>query len=406
MIKAGSRVKFVSDTGVGIVRSIRGNMAYVEVEDGFEIPALISDIVEVEIEQENAAIVKIGPSDPKPAAAGRPADGVTQTKKQRATVRGLNNYGRVSLADDYEDDEPIDLSKLRKNFTTTVAETTVDRTPAAPEKAPWEVYDYTVLLLFVPASEGTDKPAETADLEAWLVNDSSYTLFYNIAQREQRGGGTFVRTLDSGTLGADSKQKIKLYRRAELAEISTLHISLLPHKATAFVPRAVEAFDLELHPLKFVWPASFTENDYFDAPAVVFTLASSDEATDAASPVIPTPAATHQQPKEKPAPHTASSSRDEEVVDLHAEEILDSTDGMASGEVLKAQLARFTVALEGALKAGGKSTPKRIVFIHGVGKGKLRYEIEKELRRNYPKLRYQDASFAEYGYGAIMIFLK
>ncbi len=64
------------------------------------------------------------------------------------------------------------------------------------------------------------------------------------------------------------------------------------------------------------------------------------------------------------------------------------------------------MALEGALKAGGKSTPKRIVFIHGVGKGKLRYEIEKELRRNYPKLRYQDASFAEYGYGAIMIFLK
>lgn len=395
MIKAGSRVKFISDTGVGIVRSIKGNIAYVEVEDGFEIPALISDIVEVEIEAENAAIVKIGPSDPKPSTshAGPSADG--SPKKQRATVRGLNNYGRVSLADDFEDDEPIDLSKLKKSFVKT-AEEQVDRTPAPVEKAPWEVTDYLVKLLFVPAAD-SDKSAEIADLEAWLVNDSSYTLFYNIARREQRGD--FVRTIDSGTLAANSKQKIKLYRRAELAEISTLHISLLPYKPTAFVPRAVEAFDLELHPLKFVRAASFTDNDYFEAPALEFILASSDELSNISAPVIPTSA---PKPKANPVQHK-QSTKDEEVVDLHAEAILDSTENMAPGEILQAQLARFTVALDGAIKTGGQ---KRIVFIHGMGKGKLRYEIEKQLKRNYPKLRYQDASFAEYGYGAIMVFLK
>lgn len=403
MIKAGSRVKFVSDTGVGIVRSIKGNMAYVEVEDGFEIPALISDIVEVELEEENAAIVKIGPSDPKPSAGGQAASPNDRTpKKQKATVRGLNNYGKVSLTDDYEDDEPIDLSRLRRSYAKQVEEE-VDRTPAAPEKAPWEETDYLVKLLFVPTAE-SDKPAETADLEAWLVNDSSYSLFYNIARREQRGGGTFVRTLDSGTLAANSKQKIKLYRRAELAEISTLHISLLPYKATAFVPRAVEAFDLELHPLKFVRPANFVENDYFDSPALEFTLASSDEESNDAAPVIPTPT-----PKPAPKPvHTPApkkSNRDEEVIDLHAEAILDSTEGMSSGEILQAQLARFSVALDGAVKSGG-AAPKRMVFIHGVGKGKLRYEIEKLLKRNYPKLRYQDASFGEYGYGAVMVFLR
>lgn len=389
-------MKFVSDTGVGIVRSIKGNMAYVEVEDGFEIPALISDIVEVEIEAENAAIVSIGPSDPKPSGnrAGTSADG--SQKKQKATMRGLNNYGRVSLADDYEDDEPIDLGKLRKSYTKTAAEQ-VDRTPAPIEKAPWEVTDYLVKLLFVPAPDN-DKPAETADLEAWLVNDSSYTLFYNIARREQRGD--FVRTIDSGTLAADSKQKIKLYHRTELAEISTLHISLLPYKPTAFVPQAVEVFDMELHPLKFVRASNFTDNDYFDAPALEFTLASSDELADTAAPVIPTPV-----PKANPIPHKRST-KDEEVVDLHADAILDSTENLTPGEILQTQLARFTVALEGAVKSGSSTPLKRMVFIHGVGKGKLRYEIEKLLKRNYPKLRYQDASFAEYGYGALMIFLK
>lgn len=401
MIKAGSRVKFISDTGVGIVRSIKGNIAYVEVEDGFEIPALISDIVEVEIEAENAAIVRIGPSDPKPSAGGGAGQGSVAgdgaPKKQRATVRGLNNYGKVSLADDFEDDEPIDLSKLKKSFTK-AAEEQVDRTPAPIEKAPWEMTDYLVKLLFVPAAD-SGKSAETADLEAWLVNDSSYTLFYNIARREQRGN--FVRTIDSGTLAADSKQKIKLYRRAELAEISTLHISLLPYKPTAFVPRAVEAFDLELHPLKFVRAASFTDNDYFDAPALEFVLASSDELSNISAPVTP---ATTNKPKTNSVPHK-QSTKDEEVVDLHADAILDSTENMAPGEILQAQLARFTVALDGAIK-GGTSSPKRMVFIHGMGKGKLRYEIEKLLKRNYPKLRYQDASFAEYGYGAVMVFLK
>lgn len=397
MIKAGSRVKFVSDTGAGIVRSIQGNIAYVEVEDGFEIPALISDIVEVEIEEENAAIVKIGPSDPKPAASRQTETGKNAQKKQRATVRGLNNYGRVSLADDYEDDEPIDLSKFRKSFTAAVAETEVDRTPAVPEKAPWEVTEYRVELLFVPAAD-TDKPAEQADLEAWLVNDSSYTLSFNIACREPRGG--FVRTIGSGTIEADSKRMIKLYRRAELAEIATLHIGLLPYKPTAFVPQAVEAFDIELHPLKFVRAASFVENDYFDRPAVAFVLASSAEE----SPVNPAPAPPVRTAQLKQAaPVLRKSTREEEeVVDLHAETVLDSTEGMAPGEILQAQLARFSVAMEGAIRGG----QKRIVFIHGMGKGKLRYEIEKLLKRNYPALRYQDASFAEYGYGAVMIFLK
>lgn len=395
-------MKFVSDTGVGIVRSIKGNMAYVEVEDGFEIPALISDIVEVEIEAENAAIVKIGPSDPKPSGGhGGSTSSDGTPKKQRATVRGLNNYGRVSLADDFEDDEPIDLSKIRKSFNHSVAETQVDRTPAPVEKAPWEVTDYLVKLLFVPAPD-SNKPAESADLEAWLVNDSSYSLFYNIARREQRGD--FVRTIDSGTLAADSKQKIKLYRRAELAEISTLHISLLPYKPTAFVPRAVEAFDLELHPLKFVRASSFTDNDYFDTPALEFILASADELMDTSAPVIPAASVPKHRTADTTKPYKKSTP-DEEVIDLHAEAILDSTANMTSGEILQAQLARFTVALDGAVK-GGASSPKRMVFIHGVGKGKLRYEIEKLLKRNYPKLRYQDASFAEYGYGAIMVFLK
>jgi dsDNA-specific endonuclease/ATPase MutS2 len=58
--------------------------------------------------------------------------------------------------------------------------------------------------------------------------------------------------------------------------------------------------------------------------------------------------------------------------------------------------------LEGAIK----SKVKRIVFIHGVGNGKLKFELRKLLDTTYAKLRYQDASFKEYGYGATLVMLK
>ncbi len=47
-----------------------------------------------------------------------------------------------------------------------------------------------------------------------------------------------------------------------------------------------------------------------------------------------------------------------------------------------------------------------MVFIHGVGNGKLKYEIHKLLDTRFAGLKYQDASFKEYGFGATLVYLK
>ena len=392
MIKPGDRVKFISDTGTGIVRSISGNLAQVEV-DGFEIPALLSDIVEVSREEENAAIVKIGPSDPKPgreaghAGGGRPPEAV-KSKGQRVP----EHYGRISLAADYEDDEPIVLRRQRRPEAVAAEQPAAATEKPVIEKAPFEETGYEVKLAFVRAGEDP----VTAGLDAYLVNDSSYELYYNFAVWKKG----YVLTIASGRAQADSKEKVGTFARSELSEIVTLHVSLLPFKSTSFVPRGTEDFDLELHPLKFVRPGAFAENDYFDEPALLFTLASSS-----IGPAVIPPAPAGEKPEKEQLgdrPKHKGRGQDIEIVDLHAENILDDTEGLSPGEILKVQLARFTVALDGALK-GGK--PSKIVFIHGVGKGKLKYEMKKVLDQQYSKLRYQDASFAEYGYGAIMVFM-
>ena len=102
----------------------------------------------------------------------------------------------------------------------------------------------------------------------------------------------------------------------------------------------------------------------------------------------------------KPKPEKKNSDISE--IDLHITEILDDHRGMSNGEILQVQLDRFTTTLEGALK----TDQKRIVFIHGLGNGKLKFEVRKLLDTKYNHLKYQDASFKEYGYGATMVILK
>ena len=86
-------------------------------------------------------------------------------------------------------------------------------------------------------------------------------------------------------------------------------------------------------------------------------------------------------------------------VDLHAEALLDTTIGMDNTAILKYQLEKFNEALTAVLHKRGS----KIVFIHGKGDGVLRNALIKELKSKYSQSKWQDASFKEYGYGATLV---
>jgi len=275
MIRIGDRVKFLSDTGSGIVVSIKDTIAMVEMEDGFDVPAPLTDLVAVAKEEELAAIARIGVGDRKPGTSRRRAP---EEKKEVKKAAAYSRYGKISLVDDYGDDEEIvDVAQLRQQYLKNVA--------ALNEAA----------VAFDNESVG-DEPDEDAAVDAEVP------------------GAEKLRVVDMDNLP-------------------------------------------EVLGVKVAKPA---EN--------------------------------------KPVVRKESS---EEVVDLHAAELLPSTEGMSAGEILEAQMSRFDIVMSLAVKSGKHG---RVVFIHGVGSGKLKYELQRRLRRDYPKLSWQDASFAEYGYGAIMVF--
>ena len=72
--------------------------------------------------------------------------------------------------------------------------------------------------------------------------------------------------------------------------------------------------------------------------------------------------------------------------------------GTSPEDLLKVQNKKATI-----LPIAGT---RKMAFIHGLGNGRLKHEVLKTLDRKYPKLKYQDASFKEYGYGATMVIIK
>jgi len=82
-------------------------------------------------------------------------------------------------------------------------------------------------------------------------------------------------------------------------------------------------------------------------------------------------------------------------VDLHLHELIEDESGVHHGEKLRIQMDHCRTAIDRA-RANGE---KRLVIIHGIGEGKLRSEV-RELLDHLPGIRYHDAPYKLYGYGA------
>ena len=84
-------------------------------------------------------------------------------------------------------------------------------------------------------------------------------------------------------------------------------------------------------------------------------------------------------------------------VDLHLSEI-DTNRVITDHEKLLAQLKYFHRCMEAAIH----QKIKKVIFIHGVGKGTLKQEIIHALK-DYDHIRHFDAPLKRYGFGALTV---
>ena len=82
-------------------------------------------------------------------------------------------------------------------------------------------------------------------------------------------------------------------------------------------------------------------------------------------------------------------------IDLHIHELIDDARHLSNFEILNIQLKKAKSQLEWAID----KRLKYVVFIHGVGQGVLKAELQTLFRR-YNNLEFYDADYLTYGLGA------
>ena len=97
------------------------------------------------------------------------------------------------------------------------------------------------------------------------------------------------------------------------------------------------------------------------------------------------------KPKERNAPPME--------VDLHIEKLVNSYRGMSSFDILNLQMETAKRQIEFA----SRKRIQKLVFIHGVGEGVLKAELDFLLGR-YDNLKFYDADYQKYGIGATEVY--
>ncbi len=392
-MKIGDKVRFLSETGGGRVSGFKGNnIVLVQDEDGFEIPTPINEVVVV-TNEDYSSTHQVSVSSKS-----------TDTNTHQSIKQQLSASAPDDLAEE-EDEEEDDPS--------------VHFVPKPKERTGGD--KLSVCLAFVPVDE---RDFQNTTFETYLVNDSNYLVAYAYFTIE----GTNCRLRFAGEVEPNTKLFLEEIHRNDLNSMLHLGVQLIAYKEDkSFLRQPMVDVQFRLDAIKFYKSNTFVANEFFEQHALLyrlvdngkvmrqFTLSARDFKSELYADSAPSQPATQVKPeqplkpkavdKPKPAPikRTKQILKDEKiVVDLHATEILDTTAGMSSADILEYQLEVFRRTLEEYKKNKGQ----KLIFIHGKGEGVLRRAIVHELNYRYKQYPYQDASFREYGYGATQVTIK
>lgn len=354
MIKVGETVRFLNAVGGGVVTrtDARQGLLYVEDSDGFEIPVL---------ERECVAVPAVN-------------------EKTNFPLKDFKaNNTQTNIA------EPVFIPEVKE-------ELPVVETPEGDQLQ--------VALAFVPADV---KNLQKTTFGINLVNDSNYYLYFNLIY----GLSGEEKTLSHGQIEPNMFEEIASFDNSDMEPYSRLQVQILAFKKDkVYQPQTVINHSIQFSPIRFLKLHSFTANDYFEDPALVYMLTENEQEflkkTDLAQ--------LKEEMFKKDAPLQAvksqgkpSASRPPVIeVDLHADALLETKVGMNNADILQVQMEHFHRTLAENKNFKGQ----KIVFIHGKGEGVLRNEILRQLKNKYKTYTSQDASFREYGFGATMVTIR
>ena len=354
--KIGDKVKFLNDVGGGVIQKIISpTMVSVTNQDGFDIPIRVNEIIFAE--------------------SNEPAEKVFNQDFEQTVNQKQDAF------ETEEDNRSVKLqrfSSLHKNA-------------------------FGIYLGYVPQDQvWLVKDA----IDLYLVNYTDFEVLYNLAMEEE--DGTFSG-VDYGSVAAFSKIHIATIERDELEKWLKGYAQTLFFKDSDTQPRLPLHAPFHVKYLRFLEKESYTTTNFQAERGVFVYIGKSFQ-----------PATTQQELLKKDSQALEDSQVkiaqvvDKEAfitpyktdrfiaeVDLHIESIVSDHSKLEKKEILEMQKKLFIRCLESAIV----EKLQKIIFIHGVGGGSLKSEINLILKQ-YPNIHYFDASMQKYGCGATEVWIK
>lgn len=353
----GQKVKFLNEIGGGVVsKIISPTMVNVTTDDGFDMPYLACDLI--------------------PAFSSD-------------TVGKMFNASEDSFSSIESPEEPDNEVEFER-------ETTLERFSSA-KRDPVGIY-----LCFAPHDQVW---LLKDDLDVYLVNNTNHLILYNFLLNPSE---TEWEGVDYGSVNPNSKMLIDTVQREDLNRWTKGMIQAMVHFETAAQPIAPINHQFTIKSSKFFNKESYHSTSFLSQRAVSINIGTINE------PVV-IDRKEHQKYDELTVAETSSRKimKPETIlekfitepgvaeVDLHIEALVDDPSEVDSVQMLTIQTSTFNKYLEEAIRI----KLQKIIFIHGVGIGRLKSEIIKILAQ-YPSLHYFDAPMSKYGSGATEVWIK
>lgn len=366
-MRLGDKVRFLNEIGGGkIVAFQKNNIVLVEDEDGFEIPISITDIAVVSSDDYSTAktLKSIAQNE-------KTMSEESDNRSIKAILNGNNDDESILLEED--DEDPADKIVSFK----------------APVEEVKGRNKLTAYLAFIP----TLKDISTNTLfKGYFINDSNYHLQYIYCIEKENNWLLY----SSGVIKPNTKEFISEVHRNQLNYLEKVCIQIIAYKEDKeFILKPCISSQFRIDAIKFCKQNSFQENPFFNVPALLYTIVKDDKIVrplqmnveEISESMLTNNDAILKENQNKSLDSAVQKSdvkkniietikKDKEgneflIIDLHANKLLEQTEGLTSLDILNYQLKKFRDTLYYYRKK--KNT--KIVFIHGKGEGILRSAI-------------------------------
>ncbi len=349
--KIGDKVRFLNEKGEGTVSKIINKTTVgITIEDGFEIPYAISELILIQ-------------------------------DKHKTEIPEKN----------YSHDSILPITKSEQN-----------QFPL--EKGARGIKNAEPEGIYVAFSPEKINDISHSDINVWLINNTGYQLLFTYSLFQN---GSFS-TLETGTMKVHEIFLIETIDRKELSDFSTFKIEALFFDTGEHEHQSPLSEMIKLKPIKLYRENAFAENSFISEKALIMNVCymngvveenTFQSKIDLAKVLFQKQTYTDFPKKSKP--HASHDPSYEKEINLHIEDLMDNYKGMSNAEIIQVQLKYFQKALDTAIS----EHYRKLIIIHGVGNGRLKQEV-RTILSSCKNLQFHDASYSKYGFGATEILFS